>query len=567
MASDRQRSYRLVIIAAAALILYLPGLGRPPLWEPDEGRYAEIAREMYVTHDYVTPRDDWVRYFEKPPLVYWAESAAIAAFGVDESAVRLPAALFSAAQVVVTAALAEVMFSGSVAIFAAIALALSPLFFGFARFATLDPALAFFMTAALGAFYMSARADFGIGDGRKWFVTSAAALALGTLAKGPVAPILCGAIALIWTVIEGRSRDISRMPWIAAIALYVAIAMPWFAMAAYRNPGFLNFFFIHEHLNRYLTNTEHGWGPWFFVPIVIGGTWPWFFFVPFGLKASLDNKSTEPVSHHSEKRFLAIWFLVIFIFFSIPRAKLGSYVLPAIPALAILAGLGIAKLSRFDSHSSRRILIAFAALNLMIVVSGASALLIMRARMPSTLATDAWLIAGLFTATVIVCLMLNRDGNRPGAFVTALALGMILSLGTAARARNDVASVTSYRNLASQISPYLRPGCVLGSYRHIEHSLPFYTGVREALISYRGELAPFGDGTDAAASFIGSDDDLRRIWAAKECFVLVVNRSDLGRLESLTPAPIIIGCEGKKVAILNSRDGRGGRADCRGGQN
>src|SRR6202050_1364411 len=224
MASAGHSARRLVLIAIAALILYLPGLGRPALWEPDEGRYAEIAREMYLSADYVTPRDDFVRYFEKPPLVYWSEAAAISIFGAHEFAIRLPAALFSVAQVVVTAALAEVMFGDAVAILAAIALALSPLFFGFARFATLDPALAFFMTAALGAFYMAARApDFGVGTGRRWFLASAAMLALGTLAKGPVAPVLCGAIALIWILLERRAGGIVRMPWLFAILIYLAI--------------------------------------------------------------------------------------------------------------------------------------------------------------------------------------------------------------------------------------------------------------------------------------------------------------------------------------------------------
>ncbi len=99
--------------------MYLPGLGRPALWEPDEGRYGEIAREMYLSADYVTPRDNYVRYFEKPPLVYWTEAAAISIFGVDEFAVRLPAAVFSAAQVVVTAAIAEVMFGAAVGLLAA----------------------------------------------------------------------------------------------------------------------------------------------------------------------------------------------------------------------------------------------------------------------------------------------------------------------------------------------------------------------------------------------------------------------------------------------------------------
>src|SRR5579872_2551784 len=236
--AHRRPALRLLFIAAAALILYLPGLGRPALWEPDEGRYAEIAREMYLSGDYVTPRDDFVRYFEKPPLVYWCEAAAISIFGPTEFAIRLPAALFSAAEVVVTAALAEVMFGEAVAILAAIALGLSPLFFGFARFATLDPALAFFMTAALGAFYMAARAgDFSIGNGRRCFLICAAMLALGTLTKGPVALILCGVIALIWILMERRASEVLRMPWLLAVVTFCAIAVPWFIVAGYRNPG------------------------------------------------------------------------------------------------------------------------------------------------------------------------------------------------------------------------------------------------------------------------------------------------------------------------------------------
>ncbi len=193
------RSLRLALYALLAAIIYLPGLGRPALWEPDEGRYAEIAREMVVSGDYVTPRDDLELYFEKPPLVYWANAASIKIFGVNEFAVRLPAALFSIGQVVVTAALAEVMLGATAGLLAALALSLSPLFFGFARFATLDPALAFFLTAGLAAFYVAARDDsFSLPSSRKWMMISAAMLALGTLAKGPVALILGGAIAVAW---------------------------------------------------------------------------------------------------------------------------------------------------------------------------------------------------------------------------------------------------------------------------------------------------------------------------------------------------------------------------------
>lgn len=547
-----RRIVRLVIIALGALVLYLPGLGRPALWEPDEGRYAEIAREMYLSGDLVTPRDDFVRYFEKPPLVYWAETAALAMFGRNEFAVRLPAALFSAGQVVVAAALGEAMLDAQAAILAALALALAPLFFGFARFATLDPALAFFMTAALAAFHAASRAQsFADATARKWLVISAAMLALGTLSKGPVAPVLTGAIAFLWLRWERRTHEILRMPWIAAIAVYSAITIPWFALAEVRNPGFLQFFFIHEHVHRYLVNTEHGWGPWFFVPIVIGGMWPWLFFVPVGIAAM----RAEP-ERRSSLRFLIVWFAVIFVFFSVPRAKLGSYILPAVPALAIAAGFGIARLWRMPASITRALLAWFAMLNLAAAACGAIALAVAGGGLPAALTADGFVIAALLAATAVVVFALARGGKGPGGAVLAITLAMVLIMGTAVRAREDAAEFSTYRNLAHAAASHLRPGCVLASYRHIVHSLPFYTGYREALVSYRGELAPFGYSPDASASFIATDKELARLWNSGSCVVVVANRKDLTRLAALDPAPVIVGCEGKKVALYNGPDAK-----------
>ncbi len=545
-----RRFLRLALIATAALLLYLPGLGRPALWEPDEGRYAEIAREMYLSGDYVTPRNDYVRYFEKPPLMYWAETASIAVLGQNEFAVRLPAALFSAGQVVVAAALADAMLGPIAALLAAVALALSPLFFGFARFVTLDPGLSFFMVAALASFYAAARSeDFGSGAGRRWFRLSAAMLAMGTLTKGPVALLLAGAVALAWLVAEGRTREALRMPWISSIALFCALTVPWFVLVAERNPGFLRFFFIHEHVDRYLKATEHGWGPWFFVPIVLAGTWPWFFFVPDGVRAM--SRSGERV--RSDLRFLLIWFGLIFVFFSIPRSKLGEYILPAIPALAIVAGAGMQALLSFDAARIRRTFGWFAGINVALSALAAAALLIAGYRLPPAMVRDGLMIASAVATTAVVCFAIAARGRHARAAVFALVLGMVVAMGLASRVRRDAASLATYRNLARQASRHLGPGCVLASYRHFVQSLPFYTGFREAMVSFRGELAPFSRSPDAQASFIPNDADLSRIWASGACMVLIADRPYLPQLfKELNPRPVIVGCEGKKFALLNN---------------
>jgi 4-amino-4-deoxy-L-arabinose transferase-like glycosyltransferase len=553
------RSLRLAVYAIFAAILYLPGLGRPALWEPDEGRYAEIAREMVVSGDYVTPRDDFELYFEKPPLVYWTETAAIGIFGVNEFAVRMPAALFSIGQVVVTAALAEMMLGMIAGFFAALALALSPLFFGFARFATLDPALAFFLTAALAAYYLAARDDsFSRPSAHRWMLTSAAMLALGTLAKGPVALILGGAIPLAWLATERRLREIAQMPLAWCGLIYAAIVMPWFILMEARNPGFLSFFFIHEHLERYVTSSEHGWGPWFFIPIVIGGMWPWIFFLPLGWSAMrADDAGSEGSAAPSERRpaasFLAIWFVVIFVFFSIPRSKLGTYILPALPPLAIVAGFGLARIGTLDAGSRRRLLGVVAIANL--ILAGGLLIFFELALAPINLALDldGLLIAAVLAAGALAMYSLGRTASRAPFAIGALALAMIIAVPLAARVREDASPISSYRNLADAVRPYLTDDCALASYRHYVQSLPFYTRVRETRVEYWGELSEVSPATPGKSPYlIGSEARLRQVWSSSSCMVLIANARDLNGLEdSLKPAPAVIGCEGKKFALYN----------------
>ncbi|HVA68324.1 MAG TPA: phospholipid carrier-dependent glycosyltransferase [Candidatus Binataceae bacterium] len=553
----RSRAGRIALAAIVAAILYLPGLGRPALWEPDEGRYAEIAREMAISGDLVTPRDDYIRYFEKPPLVYWAEAGAIRLFGPTEFAVRLPAALFTVGEVALVCAIGDALFGATAGILAALALALAPLVFAFARFATLDPALAFFLTAAMGAFIAASRApDFSVGAGRRWMLLTAAMLAFGTLSKGPVALVLGGAIALTWMLVEHRARELWRVPLVWCAIIYLAIVMPWFVLAEHRNPGFLEFFFIHEHLERFTSSQEHGWGPWFFIPIIIGGAWPWIFFAPLGW---LEISRTRETALRSRSNFLVIWFAVIVMFFSIPRSKLGSYILPALPPLAILAGYGLTRISEIVRDRAVGWMRYFAAVNLCAAIAACIALYFAAHRLPRGVALDGAMITAAIAAGAIAAYLLTRTAFRAAFAIIPIALAMLLTVGLAERARGAAAAVVSYRKLARGIAPYLGPGCILGSYHHYVQALPFYTGTRELPVQYWGELGEFAGPSEGRDGFIGTAARLKEVWSQSRCFVLVVNEKDLAALlKTLPPDPKarVIACEGKKLALFNGSSSR-----------
>jgi 4-amino-4-deoxy-L-arabinose transferase-like glycosyltransferase len=287
--------------------------------------------------------------------------------------------------------------------------------------------------------------------------------------------------------------------------------------------------------------------------------WPWIFFVP----AECRELSAEGSEARSSLRFLLVWCGVILIFFSIPRSKLGSYVLPAIPPLAILAGNALARLGTADS--ARRRLGAFALCNLVVASLTAVVLSAMFRSVDATLRRDVIMALGALGVGSAIAFFVARGSRNISAAVLPAAVspaavlvilgGGIFFIVAIGKACNDANQLYSYRSLAKQIR-LLSPGCTLASYKHHIQSLPFYTGQREVLVSYRGELAPEGYLPEARASFINDDTELQRVWAGSACVVLVANVRDLKQLsDALVPTPRLVGREGKKIALVNQAQG------------
>jgi 4-amino-4-deoxy-L-arabinose transferase-like glycosyltransferase len=330
-----------VLLVAVCAFLFFYGLGAFGLLGADEPRYAQIAREMLTRHDWITPTLNGHPWLEKPVLYYWQAMLVFSVAGVTGQAARIPAAIDAS---VLVAAIYFFLrrFRPGCELDGAIVAASSAGMIGFARAAATDMPLASTFSIALLAWYAFYESDKANTRTRVYLAIFYAFLALGTLAKGPVAPAFA-AITII--AFAGLRRDwaaIRRSLWIPAIAIYCAITLPWYIAVQIRNPQFFRFFILEHNLGRFSQDIYHHRQPfWFYVPIFLVAMMPWSLLLLLALaervsaiwSAGIENLRNPK---NSWPLFLLLWMLVPIVFFSASQSKLPGYILPAIPAGALL---------------------------------------------------------------------------------------------------------------------------------------------------------------------------------------------------------------------------------------
>jgi 4-amino-4-deoxy-L-arabinose transferase-like glycosyltransferase len=305
------------LVAVIALSVHLGGF---PLLDPDEGRNAEVGREMAVTNDYVMPRLDGLPYLDKPIVYFAAEAAAMEILGPTETAARLPALLFTLATAAAAWWFARRLWGEAEAWLAFIAALASPLSVAFSRTVIFDSALSFFITIALMGFYLAV--EEGAGRRGRGAVLAWLAIGFGVITKGPVA------IALpLLVAIPFAGRKIGRLFPIAGLALFVVVIAPWVWAISRAVPDFLNYVLVVETTQRLTTGTLKRTGPpWYFIPYLLGGALPWSFVL---LGQKLDRRDRSIL-------YLLLWVAIPFLFFSISQSKRPQYILPLMPAVALL---------------------------------------------------------------------------------------------------------------------------------------------------------------------------------------------------------------------------------------
>jgi 4-amino-4-deoxy-L-arabinose transferase-like glycosyltransferase len=469
------------------LWLFAWGVGlRRSLGEPDEGRYAEIAREMLVSHDWVTPRLDGFLFFDKPPLHYWASATAYLVFGVHPWSARLWCALTGLLAMLAVGWAGRRVFGREVGGYAMVILGSSLLFALAAHIDTLDVGVTAFLGIGM-ALFLVAQFDPSAAHQRTLLnVLMWASLALAILSKGLIGVVLPGLALVVFVLWQRDLRMIWRTsPWIGLLVMAL-IAAPWFVMICRVHPEFFDYFFIREHFTRFLTSDDGRSKPLgFFIPVVVLGLFPWTLMLPWRRSDWKVLDVRDPA-----RRFLLVWVGVTFLFFSASHSKLTFYVLPLWPAAALLLAWLVARMS--VNALVRRLwwLATLAACAAAAVVIG---MLTVRSINEETI-RGALRGAAEGLAIVSLAAMVGswaaQRGRRPLA-IHVLALSSLVAWQLVFVSSQPYVELTSAAPVARVVKAAMDPDTEIFVVKAYQGGLPFYVGRLVTVVAeHRDDLAP-----------------------------------------------------------------------------
>jgi 4-amino-4-deoxy-L-arabinose transferase-like glycosyltransferase len=493
------------VALAACAAMWIIGLGFRGLFNPDEGRYAEISREMLASGDWVVPHLDSYVYIEKPPLQYWITAASEAVFGQNDWAARLYTGLCALLTVYTVWALIRREWGAVPAARGAIMLGSSLGFVLLGHQLTLDMSLTMFTTLTIAGFCNAQRAE----HWQRWMLLSWAAIAGAFMTKGLIGGVLPAFTLVGYSLLQQDGTPWRRLLLLRGAVLLAILCLPWLILIQHRLPQFFQFFFIREHFQRFLTKIEVRYEPWwYFIPILLFGVLPWL--VPALRSLATDWRRGAPGPAFDLRRFAWVWCVVVFVFFSASDSKLSTYILPMFPMLALL--MATAATTRLDADLRAT---GIGMIVLGVVLLAAAALLpwmmhqlqwapYFADRRPDPLRVPVFLgirpavaLMGVCSAgTGIVARWARPDGIRP---TLAIGLGGFATWAAGLWAAAVLTPIYSGAGLFVQLPDSLRQGVPVYSVRTYDQSLTFYLRHPVTLVQYDGELE-FGKALEPSKS-------------------------------------------------------------------
>ncbi|MDQ6922768.1 MAG: glycosyltransferase family 39 protein [Pseudomonadota bacterium] len=510
----RRGAVALLLVFAA---IWFSNLDYRRLVHPDEGRYAEVPREMAATGDWLTPRLNGIKYFEKPALQYWITAAAYSLFGVHHWTARVWPALAGFLGVLFIGYVGLRLGGPLLGLYSAAVLGGTAWHVLNAHILTLDAGVAFWMNVGIGSLFIAQRDDATPAEERGWMLAAWAALALAVLSKGLIGLVLPGATIVLYSLLQRDWSLWRRLHPVGGTLLLLAIAAPWFVAVSLRNREFFDFFFIHEHFTRFLTHEARREGAWwYFVPVFCVGILPW---LTVFLWTAPRMWTGAPVGRNgfSWQRFALVWAAFVFVFFSVSGSKLPSYILPMFPALALTLGW---QLMALPESTLARLTLP------LVVIMGAITLIVLFAFVPLAsrfadarqplaplLEYGAWLKTACIVAFAggALGLVQLRAGKRTaavlGVSLSSLLAAMLILTGhdTLAEARSAAPIVARIEASTGRLSadvPFY-------SVRMYDQTLPYYLGRTVIQVEHDDELA-MGIASEPAKAIATEAEWLRR---------------------------------------------------------
>ncbi|MBI2363793.1 MAG: glycosyltransferase family 39 protein [Deltaproteobacteria bacterium] len=472
-------------LAALCCWVIFQNLGAAHLFEPDEGRNAERARELLVLNNWAIPHENFLPALDKTIFLYWLIAIAYKLFGVSEWSARLPSALAALGCLLLVYKFARDRWGNWVALWSTLILLTNIQFFFYSRLVIFDMTLTFLTTLALIEY--SQALDTGDPHSRpRHIVLMSAAMGLATLAKGPIGALLPAMVIFFHLLLLRRWSFLAWRNLLLGGIVFSAIVAPWAGWTETKHPGYLRYFFWEENVLRFLTPHFQRGEPWYYFIIVLAcGFFPWSLLLPSTIK----NTWTKSLA--KDNLFLILWSVVPFLFFSASNSKLPHYILPIFPALSIMTGRYINAISA-DPGATRRWVLCLPWLALLLIVT----YLIIGVYQPALLHHE-------IRETVTQMSVLQQTANIALILVSAWfafsalkgrwqwqeqlvvylrhCLGLVLLLFCVAQMFAAASQTRSAKTLAERASPFIRPQDQLVLYDAYLNGLPFYLRVERPI--------------------------------------------------------------------------------------
>lgn len=477
-----------LVLLVFALLAWFGTLDYRRLVKPDEGRYAEIPREMVASGDWLTPRLNGIKYFEKPPLQYWTTAAAYKLFGLHAWTARLWTALAGFLTIVLVWWAGRRLLTPAAGDVAAMVLASNLYFVILGHVNSLDMGLTLFTTLALVGLCFAQRDDASGASRRRWMLVTWFAMGFAVLSKGLAGVVLPGLTLVAYAIVARDWLVWRRLSLWPGVLVFLLIAAPWFVAVSMAHPEFPWFFFMEQHVLRYATDVGRREGPaYYFIAVLALGMLPWTVVAAHALWAQV-RRAWQRTAPQRLELLLLCWIAVVFVFFTVSRSKLPAYVLPLVPALALLTA------RHLTGISGRRVAALVVPVGVVAVAGGVLAGyapqltddLVLRPLMESYI---YWLYvaAAAAVAGIGYCGWQALAGDKLSALIGLATAGLLSSLLILNGHNSFAPSLSSYA-LAQQLRGVVPSDAPFYSVRTYDQTLPFYLQRTFTPVEFRDEL-------------------------------------------------------------------------------